>query len=354
MRGLTVSLLVLVAGLPGFCQGWNPKLAADYLDARQQAWNAWRPAKAPGGACFSCHTSMTYLLARSSLRRALGEPQPTPMEKAALDGLRARAGMRDAGEIGAAFAKEPLAAQAMGVEAIFAALFLARQDSERGTMSPQTEQAFERMWALQARDGKEKGPWAWFHLDLDPWETPDSDFYGATLAAMALRAAPAAYRERPDVRNRMAAVTEYLQAAQKSQPLHNRLMLLWAGVLPETLRRQIAAEVMGQQQADGGWTIASLGPWKDRPDAPASTGSNAYATGFVALVLVRAGVAGSNGGLARALEWLRGHQDQHGYWDAASMNKHYKAGSMPEGFMRDAATAFAAAALADARPSGIR
>ena len=32
---------------------WNPRAAADYLDARQKAWFAWAPAKASGGPCIS-------------------------------------------------------------------------------------------------------------------------------------------------------------------------------------------------------------------------------------------------------------------------------------------------------------
>jgi hypothetical protein len=271
------------------------------------------------------------------------------MERAALSGLRARAGIREAGEINPAFAKEPLAGQALGVEAIFSALFLAWKDRDSGTMSPETAQAFDRMWTLQALDGKEKGAWPWFHLDLDPWETPESNFYGAALAAVAVSATPPAYRKRPEIRRHTAALTEYLRAAREGQPLHNRLMLLWAGSLKEAERRQMVAEVLGKQQADGGWTIASLGPWKDRMAAPASPASNAYATGFVAFVLEKAAIGGSNAGLSRALQWLRGRQDPRGYWEAASMNKHYDPGSMPEGFMRDAATAFATAALADER-----
>ena len=45
--------------------------AAQYLDARQQAWFEWKPAIASGrGPCLSCHTGMTYLLARPALREA--------------------------------------------------------------------------------------------------------------------------------------------------------------------------------------------------------------------------------------------------------------------------------------------
>src|SRR5215469_8296533 len=56
---------------------WNPRLAADYLDAREEAWYKWQIAGINGGPCISCHTPVPYLLARPALRRILGEPQPT-------------------------------------------------------------------------------------------------------------------------------------------------------------------------------------------------------------------------------------------------------------------------------------
>jgi squalene cyclase len=52
--------------------------------------------------------------------------------------------------------------------------------------------------------------------------------------------------------------------------------------------------------------------------------------------------------LRRALDWLRARQEASGSWPAESMNKVYPDGSMEQSFMRDAATAFAAAALAGA------
>src|ERR1035441_7797028 len=45
------------------CGGWDARLAASYLDARQQEWLRWPPAKATGGTCLSCPTGATYLLA---------------------------------------------------------------------------------------------------------------------------------------------------------------------------------------------------------------------------------------------------------------------------------------------------
>ena len=76
-------------------------------------------------------------------------------------------------------------------------------------------------------------------------------------------------------------------------------------------------ELAGKQQADGGWTLDSLGPWSKHADAPPAEGSNAYATGLVAFVLERAGVSAANPNLGGALQWLRAHQDKLGFWEAA-------------------------------------
>jgi squalene-hopene/tetraprenyl-beta-curcumene cyclase len=131
------------------------------------------------------------------------------------------------------------------------------------------------MWSLQITEGKEKGAWNWFHLDLDPWETLESNFYGATLAAMAVNRAPSEHRARHH--EQIAMLTDYLKREQATQPLHNRLMLLWA--MPEVVqdKKALVQEVWKMQQPDGGWSIESLGPWK-RPMR--SSGSDAYATGF--------------------------------------------------------------------------
>src|ERR1035438_8946141 len=91
------------------CGGWDARLAASYLDARQQEWLRWPPAKATGGTCLSCHTGATYLLARPALRRELGLSRPTSYETGLLEGLRARAGLLEAKEVSPALAAEPLA-----------------------------------------------------------------------------------------------------------------------------------------------------------------------------------------------------------------------------------------------------
>ena len=112
------------------------------------------------------------------------------------------------------------------------------------------------------------------------------------------------------------------------------------------MRQSLINKILRKQQADGGWTIESLGPWRPHPEAPVQAGSNSYATGYVAFTLQEGGVGNSHEGLVRALDWLKGHQDRHfGFWAADSLNKRYEPDSMQVRFMQDAATAFASLAL---------
>lgn len=318
---------------------WSPQAAAQYLDQRQKQWFEWKPALSANGPCVSCHTGMTYLLARPALRRVLKEDQPTTYERGLLDRLRSNVGAKPPGPL-------------QDVESIFAAMFLAREDDRRA-MSEDTQKAFEQLWSLQQNDGPAKGAWTWFSGMLDPWEHSGSSYFGASLAMIAVGLTPSDYQQRGDTRDRVAALTSYL-GAPTARPLHDRLALLWAsslyaGALPESRRASLVAEVFAKQQADGGWTLESLGPWDVHPDAPPARGSDAYATSFTAFALGRAGIRAP--GLSRALAWLRSHQDPAtGAWAAVSMNKRRPADSMAGLFMQDAATAFAAIALIEDKP----
>jgi len=294
---------------------------------------------------------MTYMLARPVLRRALGENEPTSYERDLLNGLQSRAEARNPREAFARYTKEPVASQAMGVDTIFAALFL----SERNPGSPQARTALDRLWSLQIADGPDAGAWNWFELNLNPWETAESPFFGATLAALAVAAAPADYRARPEIHKRIDALADYLRREQTHQPLHNRLMLAWCssrlpGVLSKPEARGILDQALAAQRDDGSWTAAALGPWNAHPGLARSGASDTYATAFTAFLLEQAGVAASDRHLRAALDWLSRHQDPAtGAWKAGSMNKEYEPGSMPALFLQDAATAYAALALLGGR-----
>jgi squalene-hopene/tetraprenyl-beta-curcumene cyclase len=307
--------------LPAGAADWNPRLAAQYLDSRQKDWFVWPRANAAAKPCVSCHTGVTYLLARPALRQALGEDTPTVYETGLLASLRSRIDL-----------KEPPASPGLGVESVLAARFLG------------TGEAVDRMWALQVHDGAAKGSWNWFALDRDPWEMPDSRFYGAALAATAV---PAKDHGRPEAQELVA----YLHREQAAQPLHNRLMLLWASagfpeVLPAAERRALVEEVWKKQQADGSWTMDSLGPFPVHAKAPHTEGGSAYATAFTAYVMQQAGGDPGNPKLARALAWLRTRQNPEcGCWESVSMNEKYEPGSMQLKFMDDAATSYAVLVL---------
>jgi squalene-hopene/tetraprenyl-beta-curcumene cyclase len=224
-------------------------------------------------------------------------------------------------------------------------------DAQRGRLTPETEASLKRMWTTQVHEGEDKGAWQWSNFDLDPWETKDAVYYGAALSALATGIAPDGYQARPEIQDNIAEMRTYLRDGLKGQPLHNRLFLLMASaklhnLLPEADKQAIVDEIWKKQQADGGWTLESLGQWKKREKAPVNVGSNSYATAVVVYALEQAGAGHSDNGLARGLAWLRTHQDpESGRWNAESMNHPHDAGSMPALFMSDAATGYATAAL---------
>jgi squalene-hopene/tetraprenyl-beta-curcumene cyclase len=247
--------------------------------------------------------------------------------------------------------KGPIVDQVYGAQVVLSALVLAMDDAQRGRLTPETEASLKRMWTTQVHEGEDKGAWQWSNFDLDPWETKDAVYYGAALSALATGIAPDGYQARPEIQENIAEMKTYLREGLKSQPLHNRLFLLMASaklhnLLPEADKQAIVDEVWKKQQADGGWTLESLGQWKKREKAPVGSGSNSYATAVVVYALEQAGAGHTDNGLARGLAWLRTHQDpESGRWSADSMNHPHDAGSMPALFMSDAATGYATAAL---------
>ena len=322
----------------GFAADWDTARAAEYLDSRQEKWFAFPGAAAKGGPCISCHTGLTYILARPVLRRALGETTPVRWETGALQAFKARVEDNSLG--GGQLS-----------EAVLAALAFAIDDRRSGRgLSSESEAAFRRLWQLQVGDGAGKGAFPWNNSGRDPFSN-DATYMGASLAALAVGIAPDEYRSRPEVRRSLDALEYFIRNSASVQPLHHRLISLWAsgklkGLLAEAAADQILKETWQEQEADGGWTLRALGPWKDHPEAPPQPGSNAYATALVALSVQEYGISREDPRLVKALNWLKSHQNpQDGSWAAASLNKRHKAGSIQTDFMRDAATGFAVLAL---------
>ena len=324
---------------------WNRAAAARYLDSRASQWLSWGPAaRAHGTVCISCHTTLPYLMARQLL------PQPglpTPERRLLADVQeRVRAGP------GAAPWYPGQAAASRGTEAVLNALILADEDARAGHLSTLAAAALERMWAQQLTSGPEAGSWPWIGFDNEPWEAPDSRYYGAALAALAAATAPDDYLARPPVQERLQLLRNYLTRAYPDQMLLNRITLLWAaGRMPQLMapdvRRSLIAQIWAQQRADGGWCLASLMPrWARRDGGRQSSDSDGFATAFVVLALRQSGVAPADARLQRGLSWLAAHQNRwRGDWSADSPNHRHGYWDTTRHFMDDAATAFAVMAL---------
>jgi len=336
---------------------WDPKAAAAYLDRRQSWWMEWPRAQRDRQTfCVSCHTAVPYALSRSALRTALAEQAPSPNERRLLDSVTKRVGLWNEVE---PFYKDAdrgpyKSVESRGTESVLNALILSSRDAQSGQLSNDAHTAFENMWAEQQIAGKQKGAWLWLRFNNEPWEADDSDYFGATLAAVAIGIAPGNYSATPEVQTNLKLLREYLNREFAAQTTINRVLLLWAaaklpGLLEPDRQKAVIAELLEKQQADGGWSLSSLsGDWKRADGTSQETTSDGYATGLITFVLQRAGIPPENAKLKRGLAWLTANQDKtRGSWAAYSLNKNKENHISPETalFMNDAATSYAALSL---------
>jgi squalene-hopene/tetraprenyl-beta-curcumene cyclase len=328
---------------------WDPNAAAHYLDKRASSWMHSRPASRDHGtACLSCHTTVPYALARSELGKQLNESSPAPAQRELLAMVKKRVELwpqlvpwyRD---------EKP---ESRGTEAVLNALVLVNADAPSGQLNTTTRAALDNMWALQRTDGPQAGSWPWIDFGNEPWEAPDSVYYGTTLAALAIGLTPEHYRNQPDLQQRVSQMQDYLRREYHNQTLLNRIELLRAagrypGLIDSQTQASTLREITALQQADGGWSVASLMPnWKRHDGSSPPNTSDGYATGLITLVFEEAGVPATDPRLSQGLAWLLGNQSHwNGQWSAESPNAKRHSWSFAGPFMDDAATAFAVLAL---------
>jgi hypothetical protein len=351
--------------------GWDQEAAAKYLDDRMDLWfQKARKLQTGQGTttCVSCHTVVPYALARPALRKAAGVDRPTPQEAKLLDETIRR--------VDTYGSHEPLdkskGAESRGTEAVLNLLILSGEDARQNRPDPSgpTDRALEELWHEQRADGA----WNWMDTGLEPYESNDSLYYGAALAAIAVGGVPGyAGGMGANVPSGVGRLRSYLTANYAKQNLYSRTWMLLAstrlaGLLSYDQIDALTAELRSKQNADGGWSLYSLGPWtwskasppfepKGKPDVSLLSRSDGYATGLIAYALRQAGLGAGNPSLKRAADWLKANQrkyeiDQSCWkcWRTYSLNHDQEHGG-EEGepwrrmFMSEAATAFATMAL---------
>jgi hypothetical protein len=235
--------------------------------------------------------------------------------------------------------------------------------------------AFEELWAAQRADGA----WVWLDFGNEPYESADSVFYGAALAAIAVGASDGYHSINESDSIGIAKLKSYLRDSYASQNLYNKTWLLLASarlvdLLNPAQVSALAAELRGRQNADGGWSLYQLRPWTwskesapygppGKPDVALLSQSDAYATGLVVYAMHEANVPGVATAIQQARSWLQSNHrpwdiDQYRWdcWRSFSLNQDREHGgdegdSWPRMFMSDAATAFAVLALLPADQS---
>jgi hypothetical protein len=340
-------------------QNWDKAAAAKYLDERQVWWQDWPHAqKDHGTVCVSCHTQVPYALARPALRNALGEHAVSDPERAMLDSIIKRVNLGNEAQTFYSDAEHGpgKTKEARNAEAVNNALILVSYDSYSGHLQAVTRKAFDAMWATQEQTGDKAGAWIWQNFHFSPWEAPESEYYGAAEAAVAVGLAPDDYRDDQKIQGNLTLLRGYLMHEAPKQPLINRVALLWAssklsGLMTTQEREALAKELQSKQHPDGGWSLTDLGQgtWKRHDDTPYDLRSDGYATGIIVLALEENGL-GKAPEAQKGLAWILANQNKsEGMWPAWSVNVKRDPNSDVGKFMSDAATGFSILALENNR-----
>jgi len=302
---------------------WNASLSAKYLDDREVYWQGWEhAARDQQTQCVSCHTQLPYALSRPLLRSQLKEQGVSAPEQKMLADITKRVSMWSELE---PFYTDPAPSrgvQARGTESVLNAFILTCYDAQTGHLSETTKKAFDNAWDLQLKTGTDAGSWPWLNFQTQPWESTDSAYQGATFTALAVGMAPDNYQGSAAIRPQVTLLRSYLKQHYASEPLVNKLMLLWAsakfrGLLTPAEQMNLVAETMALQQPDGGWSLTAFGHFKRKDSTELETKSDGYATGLAVLAIEEAKLIPGDPRIQSALDWLSKNQsEQEGSWTA--------------------------------------
>jgi squalene-hopene/tetraprenyl-beta-curcumene cyclase len=363
---------------------WDPAAAAAYLDSRMDLWFTNGTKLKTGDTlttCISCHAGLAYALARPVLRRIMHVDTPSTQEARLIDETTRRVETYSTHQVLYDF-NERRQIESRGTEAVLNAVILTSADAAKNLREPgaPTKKALARLWETQRADGR----WDWLEFGLEPWETTEAAYHGATFAAFAAGTARGPHDAVATAG--IERLRTYLSANYQAQHLYNRTWALLASarlnhVVTDAQRKALIDDLVRAQREDGGWSLEAMGPWRWSKTAPPvrSPGdldaallaqSDGYATGLVVYTLKQTGVAPSHAAIRKGIQWLETNQrklpvpDVPGRgWQSHSLNYDREHGSLTYDralggekgepwrrlFMSDTATAFAILALADSK-----
>ncbi|MBS2016717.1 MAG: hypothetical protein JST00_27785 [Deltaproteobacteria bacterium] len=328
--------------LEGLAPDWQAKAIA-FLDVSTKSWLTSPPKVANIACAMSCHTTFAYSAMAAAALRPFGA---TAQADAARVKFEARVDEHVAGTATPMYGKngDAKTKESFATEAVLNAAALSLDDLNAGkTLSAKSKTALDRMWAQQSADGS----WAWLEFGLEPWETRND--WGTAMAGFVAGSVPAGTSSA-----QAAGTTKligYLKGRLKSMAFHDRVTVLWvSSKLPDLLTAEektaIVDELTAKQKEDGGFALGTWG--KGDLAADASKSSDGYATALATLALCTSSAEGkSNAAALKSLSWLAKNQQENGSWPGQSVNSDT---ARAKGFMTDAATSYAVAAITTCAP----
>jgi squalene-hopene/tetraprenyl-beta-curcumene cyclase len=360
-RKVQVFIGCLLIGVAVNCKAedtWNATAAAQYMDQRATWWESWPNSKRDHETvCVSCHTILPYVLARHKLGVTLSEKDAPDAQREILRHVEKRVSLWADVQPYYVDAKSGpgKSRESRATEAVLNALVLANNSANGGRLDELTRKAFDAAWALQLKDGDHAGAWDWQVFHLAPWEAGDSQYQGATFMALAVGWAPENYKKQAEIQANLRLLRGYLKREYAGQTLLNRMVLLWAseklpGLFVGGERKKLMVEILRQQQADGGWSLATLGKWERSDHTAQDRNSDGYATALATLALRAARGREDKDAWAKGRTWLEQNQNKDdGSWRTYSLNKKRDLKTDVGKFMTDAATGYAVLALEERR-----
>lgn len=175
-------------------------------------------------ACVSCHAGLSYALSRPVLRRVMHVDLPSTQEAKLIDDTTRRVETYGTHQVLYDF-NERRQIESRGTEAVLNAVILTSADAANNVREPSapTKKALARLWETQRADGR----WDWLEFGLEPWETTEAGYHGATFAAFAVGT---------------GAVGRQTRATRSQQPASS----VFARISPPTINRNTSTTARGR------------------------------------------------------------------------------------------------------------